>query len=238
MAMFTPKGPMWQGPASPLCNGIAISRALRVGTLGAALSRQSEGDVVITCARHVVLGGGSCQLWTSAGGGGTWQVMGVLDSITPPAGQQALFTTLDLAFLSLSNVTAVNDVFGNTPAPAVTVPAPGTYARYCGARHGWWQCVFEGPYSPAYAGTFGAIGVAGLDLSAMGVVGFDASGYDADDYEGDSGAVVSTKLLDGTESFFGSLVGASTTQPKGLILLLDAAFQRVGLTSYKVVGAP
>jgi hypothetical protein len=237
--MFTPKGPMWQSVTSPLSNGIAISRALRVGTLGAAIARQNEGDVVITCASHVLSGGGPCQLWMNAGGSGAWQVTGVIDSVTPPASQRALFTTLDLVFLSLSNVTAINDVFGNTPAPAVRPPAPGTYARYCGASHGWWQCVYEGPYSPAYAGTFGSLSAAGLlDLSAMGVVGFDATGYDADAYEGDSGAVVSTKLLDGTESFFGSLVGVSAAQPKGLILLLDVAFQCVGLTSYKVLGAP
>jgi hypothetical protein len=242
MTMITPKSRPWAGGQTPLFNGLGVSRALRAGTFGVALARKDNGDVVATCARHVggdASDGGTFELWTQQpGAGADWEATGAVDVLAPPEGMDDVYRGLDLAFLSpQGGVTAINDVFGLPLQTKASPAAVGTHARYRGCRNDWVNCVYQGPYSAAFVDAFGSLDVAGLATSALGVIGLDPTGYDPFAYEGDSGAAVSWKRPDGRVAFFGSLIGVSKSQPRGLILLLDVAFARIGLADYTIVGS-
>jgi hypothetical protein len=240
MAMITPKSPPWDG-ASPLFNGLAVARALKVGSFGLALA-QHNGAIAFTCARHVVGdgdAGGPLSLWTASGGSDPdWEPTSKVDVITPPAEKAAVYASLDLALVKLTGVGAKNDVFGLPLVPKVVSLDVGASLRYRGARNDWVRCFYQGPYTAGLTDAFGALELAGLDLSAMGVVALNPSSYDPAAYEGDSGAALWSKLPDGTAACLGAIVGVSNTKPLGLVLRFTEAFRKVGLADYKVVGAP
>ncbi len=239
MPLITPIPPPWDG-SSPLWNGLGISRALRAGSLGLAFAR--DDGLFFTCARHVVgdgAAGGPLGLWTaSAGDAGAWEATASIEVVAPSADEADTFGHLDLALVTLHGLDASNDFFGLRLNPTVVGLDVGATLRYRGCRRGWVNATYYGPYTDALGDAFGSLDLAGLDTTAMGVIGLDPNGYDPSVYEGDSGAALWGKLPNGTGACLGGLVGVSSVAPRGLILRFAEAFNRISMPAYKIKGAP